>query len=124
MGGTVKILIVNDSAVLRELVMRTLRAAGSSEHEFVEASTGSEALSSIAQESPGLILCDWQMPEMSGIETLRALREQDLSIPFCFVTAEFNSEMRIQATDSGAFAFLTKPFTPNSFKRVLGEILR
>jgi CheY-like chemotaxis protein len=69
-----KILIVDDSKAMRMIVTRTLRQAGHGDHTFVEAVDGADGLAKVASESPDLVLSDWNMPEVTGIEFLRALR--------------------------------------------------
>lgn len=63
------------------------------------------------------------MPEMTGIELARAMNERELGIPFAFITSECTTEMKNQANEAGAVAFLTKPFTAESMQSVLGKIL-
>ncbi|MGI9430964.1 MAG: response regulator [Myxococcota bacterium] len=118
-----KILIVDDSAVMRKIVMKAVRQAGFGGHKFIEAASGKEGLEQLDKESPELVLCDWNMPEMTGIEMLDVLRGAGNEIPFCFVTSEATAPMRKQATDSGANGFLTKPFTSDDLERALGAFL-
>ena len=63
-----KILIVDDSKAMRMIVVRTLRQCGISGLQLIEAGNGAEALPIIESQTPDLILCDWNMPEMTGIE--------------------------------------------------------
>lgn len=114
-----KLLIVDDSKAMRMIVKKTLRQAGYGDHPVREASNGKEALDVIAEWPPDLVLCDWNMPEMSGIELLRALRAQGVSIKFGFVTSEGTGEMRQTAMDEGALFLIKKPFTPEAFKEAL-----
>ena len=65
-----KILIVDDSKVMRSIVKRTLRQAGFGNHDVVEAGNGAEGLEQVSEHTPDLVLCDWNMPEMNGIEML------------------------------------------------------
>ena len=118
-----KVLIVDASAVMREIVIRALRQAGHADPTCVEASNGREALDKIAEDSPDLILSDWNLPEISGIEILRILRERGSKIPFCFFTAEATLAMRTRAREAGAIGFVTKPFTPDQFREALGDLL-
>lgn len=118
-----KILIVDDSRTMRKIIKRTLRNAGYGEHDFCEAEDGAEALDTIARRQPDLILCDWNMPEMSGIELLRSMRGNGWNIPFGFITSERTDERRRQARDAGALFLMAKPFTPEAFRHVLAPIL-
>jgi two-component system chemotaxis response regulator CheY len=118
-----KILVVDDSRVMRQIVIRTLRQAGYDDHEICEAADGREALAMVASEQPDLVLSDWNMPEMSGIECLRALRAAGDDVPFGFVTSEGSPEMREQATAGGASFLIAKPFTAEDFADALGNVL-
>ncbi|HIF93358.1 MAG TPA: response regulator [Myxococcales bacterium] len=118
-----KILVVDDSGIMRKIVIRTLRQAGFGGHDVEEAENGVEALEKIAQDAPDVVLFDWNMPEMTGIELARAMNEKDLNIPFAFITSECTAEMREQANEAGAIAFLTKPFTAETMNATLGKIL-
>ena len=92
-----KILVVDDSRVMRTIVNRTLRQAGFEAHPVSEAEDGLVALAAIEADPPGLVLSDWNMPEMTGIELLRELRSRGNTVPFGFVTSEGSPEMRGQA---------------------------
>ncbi len=95
-----RILIVDDSRAMRMIVARTLRMAGYDEHELIEAVDGLHALEVVAQEPPDVVLCDWNMPQMSGLELLTALRSAGWRIPFGFVTSEASPQMRAAAPRS------------------------
>ena len=81
-----KILIVDDSKAMRLIVKRTLTSAGYGGYTIVEATNGREALDSIKASQPDFVLSDWNMPEMSGIELLTALKSSNIKVPFAFVT--------------------------------------
>jgi two-component system chemotaxis response regulator CheY len=114
-----KILIVDDSKAMRMIVRRTLRQAGFGDHSMSEASNGKEALESVRQSLPDLILSDWNMPEMSGIDLLENLRAADIPVKFGFITTERTPEMRGRASAAGASFLIVKPFTPEDFKTAL-----
>ena len=118
-----KVLIADDSKVMRQIVKRTLRQAGYADAEVTEAGNGREALDVIAAGAPDLVLSDWNMPEMNGIELLLALRAQGHPVPFGFVTSEGSPEMRDQAQSAGALFLVSKPFTPDSFREALAPVL-
>src|SRR4051812_40190300 len=109
-----KILVADDSKAMRMIVVRTLRQAGFAGHDVVEAENGREALELVRSEPVDLILSDWNMPEMTGIEFLRMLRGNGNTIPFCFVTPEGSDEMRSTAEQAGAIGLIAKPFTAES----------
>jgi two-component system chemotaxis response regulator CheY len=119
----VKILVADDSRAMRMIVIRTLRQAGYNGLEIVEAENGKEALEAVGRDSFDLVLSDWNMPEMTGIEFLRALRASGNKIPFCFVTSEGSEEMREQAQAAGALGLIAKPFTAETFTDTLSTVV-
>ncbi len=119
-----KILIVDDSKAMRMIVMRHLRQAGFENHALEEASNGQEALNAVCAAAPDLILCDWNMPEMNGLEFLKALRQKSIQVPFGFVTTESSPEMRQTATQEGAAFLIAKPFTVETFETTLAPYLK
>ena len=117
------ILVVDDSKAMRSIVMRTLRQAGYGDHTISEATTGAEALTAIRAARPDLVLSDWNMPQMTGIELLTALGAEGIKLKFGFVTSESTPEMKKLAEDGGALFFITKPFTVESFQAALGPVI-
>jgi two-component system chemotaxis response regulator CheY len=118
-----KVLIVDDSRVMRQIVQRTLRQAGYTDLELLEASNGLEAYQLAVEHGPDLVLSDWNMPEMNGIDLLRSLRGKGESVPFGFITSENTQEMRQKAVAAGALFLVVKPFTAESFKDALTPVL-
>lgn len=115
-----KILIVDDSAAMRMIVKKTLRVAGFEGHEVTEAEDGAKALAAIQASPPDIVLSDWNMPNMTGIELLEKLSADGVKVKFGFVTTEATVDMRTRATAAGAKFLISKPFTPESFKEALG----
>jgi len=118
-----KILVVDDSKAMRMIVRRTLREAGFHGIEVSEAGNGVAALEAMQSASFDLILSDWNMPEMNGIELLGKLTSEGRTTKLGFVTSESTEEMKKMATEAGAQFFITKPFTADVFRTVLGSIL-
>ncbi len=118
-----KILVVDDSKAMRKIVARTLKQAGFEAHAVAEAENGVQAFDAIKAAPPDLVLSDWNMPEMNGIELLQKLRSEGHSVKFGFVTTEGTPEMRKLAMDSGALFLIAKPFTPETFQHVLQPVL-
>lgn len=118
-----KILIADDSRVMRQIVIRTLRQAGYGGHEIIEAENGREAVELAFSTQPDLVLSDWNMPELNGIDALHMLRSRGSSVPFGFVTSEGSEEMRALASKAGALFLIAKPFTAESFAEVLAGVL-
>jgi two-component system chemotaxis response regulator CheY len=117
-----KVLVVDDSKAMRLIVMRTLRQAGFS-CEITEAADGKQALEAIRAARPDLVLSDWNMPEMTGIDFLRKLRGDGRTDRLGFVTSESSDDARASAKEAGALFLISKPFTPEAFRATLGPIL-
>jgi two-component system chemotaxis response regulator CheY len=118
-----KILVADDSRVMRQIVVRTLRQAGYDDVDIVEAEDGADCLVKVGTESPDLVLSDWNMPNMLGIDCLRALRARGSAVPFGFVTSEGSPEMRAEADAAGALFLIAKPFTADTFRDALDPVL-
>ncbi len=120
---TVRILIVDDSKMMRSLVRRALGKAGFGDFPTDEAADGLEALEKIEQAPPQIVLSDWNMPNMDGMQLLQALKGDGLieqfDIKFGFVTTETSDHRRQEAAAAGALFLLAKPFTPADVARVL-----
>lgn len=117
-----KVLVVDDSRVMRQIVIRTLRQAGYS-WDVSEAADGEEALGLVSTLKPDLVLSDWNMPNMTGIDLLRNLRMRGSEVPLGFVTSEGSQEMRDQAAGAGAWFLIAKPFTPEIFRETIDPFL-
>ncbi|MFK7734306.1 MAG: response regulator [Pseudomonadales bacterium] len=118
-----KILIVDDSSSMRLIIKRTLKQAGFSGLEFCEAGDGQEGLGVLESEQPDLVLCDWNMPVLSGLEMLERVRADENPVKFGFITTESTSEMRAKAREAGAQFLIAKPFTPESFEKTLKKVI-
>lgn len=122
-----KMLIVDDSATMRKIIMRVLRQAEIPVSDILEAGNGKEGLQRlVAEPDIALVLSDINMPEMNGIEFLRAVRSRrdKSSLPVVMVTTEGGDPMMQTALDSGANGYVTKPFTAETIRRALGGLVR
>ena len=117
-----KVLVVDDSRVMRQIVIRTLRQAGYAGHEVVEAENGAQAVEMVATEKPDLVLSDWNMPEMSGIEFLKEARKKHQT-PIVMLTTESATDRVSEALTAGADGYITKPFTPDKLNETLSIVL-
>ncbi len=117
-----RILVVDDSRAMRSIVIRAVRQAGF-DATFAEAADGAEALRVIRHSPPALVMADWNMPGMNGMELLRSLRAEGSDVKMGFVTSESDPGMRKMAYRAGALFMLTKPFTPDAIKAVLRPVL-
>ena len=118
----VRILIVDDSSVMRKIVERALRQAGLDPLVVHEAGNGAEALDLLKAKPVDLILSDINMPSMDGLEFLRQMQVQKLGqgIPVVMITTESSEEHVKQAIQAGARGYIRKPFTAEQVKeRVL-----
>lgn len=114
-----KILVVDDSKAMRMIVKRTLKDAGFGEHPVTEAASGVEGLVALRREAFDVILCDWNMPQMSGIEMLEVFVAEKLPGTFGFVTSEGSVDTRARAAAAGAVFLIAKPFTKEDFQAAL-----
>src|ERR1700691_1629240 len=118
----VRILIVDDSTVMRKIVERSLRHGGLEITKVYEAGSGTEGLEVLKANQVDLILSDINMPSMDGLEFLRQLRAQNLApgVPVVMITTESSEEHVKQAILAGAEGYIRKPFTAEQVKeRVL-----
>lgn len=106
------ILLVDDSRTMRLIVQRAIRQAGFRGLSVGEAGNGLEGLKVLEGETPKLVLSDWNMPEMSGIDFLVRVRASGNKVPFGFITSEASADIRNLALSSGASFLITKPFSP------------
>jgi len=120
-----KVLVVDDSAVMRKIIKKNIAESGMTVDEFVDAGDGKQALEAVSKNEIDLILCDWNMPNMSGIEFVKALSSLGLpkKIPVVMVTTEGSDAKMAEAKASGAAGYLTKPFTPDQLRDTLGNYL-
>ena len=109
-----KVLVVDDSAIMRKVIEQILEMLG---HESVPAGNGIEAFERLKEhDDVQLILLDWNMPEMNGIEFLRAVKDRPglSKIPVIMLTTESERRKMIEAIEAGAKHYLTKPFQPET----------
>jgi two-component system chemotaxis response regulator CheY len=119
MSGT--ILVVDDSATMRKVVLRTLKMAGLEFDRILEAGNGSEALVCLRMNKVELIMCDINMPVMSGLQLLQQIKEDNLAagVPIVMVTTESSESQVRQAILSGAHGYIRKPF---SIEHILNNV--
>jgi two-component system, chemotaxis family, chemotaxis protein CheY len=117
-----KILIVDDSPTIRKMVRASLQAV---EAEFVEASTGLEAIEQLAVTRVQLIVLDLNMPDMHGIDVLKFVRRNPHynALPVVVLTTRGDETSREVASEAGATDYLTKPFAPASLARTVQNLL-
>ncbi len=123
MKDRVKILIVDDEAPIRMMLRQVLVRAG---FEVDEAADGQEALNMMADSMPDLLLLDWMMPGLNGINLVKKLRRDDLGreLPIIMLTAKADEADRIKGLDWGADDYVSKPFSPRELIARINALLR
>jgi two-component system, chemotaxis family, chemotaxis protein CheY len=118
-----RVLVVDDFATMRKIIKNVLKQI--SIDNVVEAENGKHALSVLRNDDIDFIISDWIMPEMTGIEFLRACKEDEQikSIPFVMVTAEAQKDSVLEAIKSGVDNYIVKPFTPEKLKDVISKTM-
>jgi two-component system chemotaxis response regulator CheY len=110
---------------MRSVIKRTLKAAGYGSSDMLEAANGKEGLDLMHNSWVDLVITDYNMPVMNGLEFIRALKQEDLlkDIPVVVVSTEGNTAKISEFMDSGAAGYITKPFTPESIRDLIVSIL-
>ena len=119
-----KILVVDDFGTMRRIIKNILRQIGYV--NIFEADNGLSALDVLRQEKIEFIISDWNMPEMPGIELLKAVRasEEWKDLPFLLVTAEGKKENVLEAVKYKVTNYIVKPFTPETFTEKINQIFK
>ena len=115
-----KILVVDDEPFNLDLLEQELAELG---YATERANNGAQALQKIARANPALVLLDYQMPGMNGIEVLRTVRQTDQDLPIVLITAHGSIERAVEAVKAGADDFITKPFDPEHLAVVVKKAL-
>ncbi len=114
-------LVVDDSAVMRKVLTGALGRA--SINEVDQAADGQEAVDAVAQQDYDLILMDWNMPNMLGIDAVKAIRAAGKTMPIIMVTTEAEKSRVIDALKAGASNYVIKPFEPATIVAKIQEVL-
>lgn len=122
MDLNMKVMIVDDFATMRRILRNILKQIGFK--NIIEADDGKNALKELKKEKVDLIMCDWNMPEMPGIELLKNVRSDDelKDIPFVMVTAEAQKDNIVEAVKSGVSNYVVKPFTAETITEKLNKV--
>jgi two-component system chemotaxis response regulator CheY len=122
------ILVVDDSRIMRNIIKNTLKYLHQSDEEFLEAADGKEALEILLKQKVDLLLLDWNMPRLNGLDLVRQLRNkpQFSSLPIIMITSEAAKYNVIEAIKEGVNDYLVKPVTERGLltkiKRIFPEI--
>jgi two-component system chemotaxis response regulator CheY len=119
------ILIVDDSFPMRAVIKKVIKASGFAIGEFFEAGNGQEALNVLDEHWLDLVLTDYNMPDMNGLQLLKAMKHSDTlaDIPVVIVTTDGSDRRVEEFLKQGAAAYIKKPFTPEQIKTHLNRII-
>jgi two-component system chemotaxis response regulator CheY len=123
---TLRALVIDDSRVMRNMVMQTLRKAELADFEFTEASSGQEGIEKFDPEKIDIIFADWNMPGMDGIEFARYVRSIGWAshIPVIMITSESGEDKQKSAFDQARITcYITKPFTVEDLHEKIAPII-
>lgn len=116
-----KALVVDDSAVMRKILIGALSRAGVTDVD--QASDGQEAVAAVGASDFGLILMDWNMPNMLGIDAVRAIRAAGKTMPIIMVTTEAEKSRVLEALKAGANNYIIKPFEPDAIVDKIKQVM-
>ncbi len=122
---TFSILLVDDSLPMRSVLKKTLKAAGYSDSEFHEAANGKEALDLVKGKWIDIVITDYNMPVMDGMEFVKELKKDDTfkDTPVVIVSTEASQSKIDEFMNQGATGYITKPFTPEAIRNTIKDIL-
>ena len=120
-----KVLVVDDSLPMRSVIKKTIKASGFKVDKFFDASNGKEALDILNEEWLDLVIADYNMPHMNGLELIGEMKKDELleTIPVVIVTTEGSQERMEAFMELGAADYLKKPFTPEELREKLNRIM-
>ena len=121
---TRKVMVVDDSSVMRQIIKNNLKQLGFELANLLDAEDGEEALQKINQGDVDLVISDWNMPKMTGIDFLKAIRSDEAlkELPFLMVTSEADKEKIMEAVQAGVNQYIVKPFNANQLEEKIKEI--
>ncbi len=116
------LLVVDDSSTMRRIIINTLKKLG--HNEIIEASNGREAIDRLAKDRVDLVITDWNMPEMSGIEFVRSVRTSRSreQLPILMVTTNAAHDDIVAAVEAGVNNYVVKPFTPETMREKIQAV--
>jgi two-component system chemotaxis response regulator CheY len=122
--ASLRILIVDDSVTIRRIIINTLKTIGYG--DVAEAANGRDALTKLANDSVDFIITDWNMPEMNGLEFIKAVRANPTigNLPILMLTARGTESDVMEALQARVNSYIVKPFTPQELKDKIDEVMK
>ena len=119
----VKVLVVVDSAIMRKVIISALVAMNITEDSISQAEDGVQAVKAASENHYDIILMDWNMPNMLGIDAVKAIREQGNKTPILMITTEGEKSNVVKAIQAGANNYLVKPFNAGELRDRLSQLI-
>lgn len=116
-----KVLVVDDSGTMRKIIVRSLNALGVT--DVVEAGDGSDGLDAFKAQQFDIVLTDWNMPRMTGLEFLKAIRGSGSTVPVILITTEAEKGRVLEAVQAGVSDYLVKPFETEGLRAKLQKFV-
>jgi two-component system chemotaxis response regulator CheY len=118
-----RFLVVDDSSTMRRIIINTLGKAGY--QDYAEASNGREGIERLATMRVDMVITDWNMPEMNGIDFIRSVRSNPATrhVPVLMVTTNATKDDIVEALRAGVNSYVVKPFTPETIKEKIDAML-
>ena len=122
---TKRVVVIDDAPVVREVIVKNLRKIGFEENNVFQADDGLEGVNLLRAEKVDLIISDWNMPKMDGLELLRTIKDYPelASIPFIMITSETEKDKVDEAFKAGVNQYICKPFKPDYFEEKIQQTL-
>jgi two-component system chemotaxis response regulator CheY len=116
-----KVLVVDDSGTMRKIIVRSLNALGVT--DVVEAGDGSDGMEAFNAQPFDIVLTDWNMPRMTGLEFLKAIRATGSEVPVILITTEAEKGRVLEAVQAGVSDYLVKPFETEGLRAKLQKFV-
>lgn len=112
----IKVLVVDDSAIMRKVIITALQNMAVDTGDISQAEDGVQAVKAASESAYDIILMDWNMPNMPGIDAVKAIRDAGNKTPILMVTTEGEKENIVKAIQAGANNYLVKPFNADDLR--------
>ena len=116
---SLRVLVADDSAVMRKIIIRSLNAVGLS--DVAEAADGDQAIAAFSGGNFDLVLTDWNMPNKSGLDVVKAIRGAGSQVPVIMITTEAERTRVMDAIQAGVTDYLAKPFEADALRAKLSQ---